>query len=75
VILAQAGLSAIIGYALGMCIALAVVLASQSTPLPIVMTPGLALGLFSVTLFMCAISAVSAIVKVTKIDPATVFSR
>jgi len=27
------------------------------------------------TLFMCAISALSAIVKVTKIDPATVFSR
>ncbi len=75
VILAQAGLSAVIGYALGMVIALLVVLASQSTPLPIVMTPGLAAGLFTVTLFMCAISAISAIVKVTKIDPATVFSR
>ncbi|MCH9808110.1 MAG: ABC transporter permease [Alphaproteobacteria bacterium] len=75
VILTQAGLSAVIGYILGMLLALLVVLASQSTPLPIVMTPLLALGLFSVTLFMCAISAVSAIVKVTKIDPATVFSR
>jgi putative ABC transport system permease protein len=75
VILAQAGLSAVIGYGLGMTIALMVVLASQSTPLPIVMTPGLAVALFTVTLFMCAISAVSAIVKVTKIDPATVFSR
>ncbi|MDX2287616.1 MAG: ABC transporter permease [Hyphomicrobiaceae bacterium] len=75
VILAQAGLSAVIGYGLGMMIALLVVMASQSTPLPIVMTPGLAAGLFTVTLFMCAISAISAIVKVTKIDPATVFSR
>ncbi|MEO1543045.1 MAG: ABC transporter permease, partial [Pseudomonadota bacterium] len=75
VILAQAGLSAIIGYGLGMTIALLVVLASRSTPLPIIMTPTLAAGLFSVTLFMCAISAISAIVKVTKIDPATVFSR
>ncbi len=75
VILTQAGLSAVIGYILGMVLALLVVLASQSTPLPIVMTPMLALGLFSVTLFMCAISAISAIVKVTKIDPATVFSR
>ncbi|MEL7047616.1 MAG: ABC transporter permease [Pseudomonadota bacterium] len=75
VILAQAGLSAIIGYGLGMTIALLVVFASTATPLPIVMTPALAAGLFSVTLFMCAISAVSAIVKVTKIDPATVFSR
>ena len=60
---------------LGMVLALIVVLASQSTPLPIIMTPQLAIGLFSVTLFMCAISAISAIVKVTKIDPATVFSR
>lgn len=75
VILTQAGLSAVIGYVLGMLLALLVVLGSQSTPLPIVMTPMLAVGLFSVTLFMCAISAISAIVKVTKIDPATVFSR
>lgn len=75
VILAQAGLSAVIGYALGMAIALMVVLLSRSTPLPIIMTPALAGALFTVTLFMCAISAVSAIVKVTKIDPATVFSR
>lgn len=75
VILTQAGLSAVIGYILGMVLALLIVLASQSTPLPIVMTPELAAGLFTVTVFMCAISAVSAIVKVTKIDPATVFSR
>lgn len=75
VILTQAGLSAVLGYVLGMLLALLVVLASQSSPLPIVMTPSLAAGLFSVTLFMCAISAISAIVKVTKIDPATVFSR
>lgn len=75
VILAQAGLSAVIGYVLGMAIALMVVFASRATPLPIIMTPGLAGALFSVTLFMCAISAISAIVKVTKIDPATVFSR
>jgi len=75
VILAQAGMSAIFGYVLGMILAGLIVVASQSTPLPILMTPKLALGLFTVTVFMCAISAVSAIVKVTKIDPATVFSR
>ena len=75
VILAQAALSAIIGYALGMAVALLIVYASQATPLPIVMTMPLAIGLFTVTLFMCAISAISAIMKVTKIDPATVFSR
>jgi putative ABC transport system permease protein len=39
------------------------------------MTPALAAFLFAITIGMCAISAVSAIVKVTKIDPAMVFSR
>ncbi len=75
VILAQAGLSAVIGYVLGMIIALTVVVLSTHTALPIIMTPGLAVALFMLTLFMCAISAVSAIMKVTKIDPAMVFSR
>lgn len=75
VILGQAGLSAVIGYSLGMIIALAVVFASRDTPLPLVMTPWLAAVLFAVTLFMCAISALSAIMKVTKIDPAMVFNR
>lgn len=75
VILMQAGLSAVIGYVLGMAISLAVIWASKDGALPIIMTPTLAAGLFILTLFMCAISAVSAIVKVTKIDPAMVFAR
>lgn len=75
VIMAQAGFSAVIGYVLGMIIALAILYASKGSALPLVMTPGLAFWLFALTLAMCAISALSAIVKVTKIDPATVFSR
>ncbi len=75
VILAQAGLSAAFGYILGMIISMIVVIASESTALPILMTPGLAVLLFTLTLGMCAISAVSAIAKVTKIDPAMVFNR
>jgi putative ABC transport system permease protein len=75
VILAQAGLSAVIGYALGMSIALLLLFASRNSALPLVMTPGLAFWLFALTVAMCAISALSAIVKVTKIDPATVFAR
>ena len=75
VILAQAGLSAVIGYVLGMVIALVIVALSVHTALPIVMTPALAASLFMLTLFMCAISAVSAIMKVTRIDPAMVFIR
>jgi len=75
VILAQAGISAVIGYILGISIALTVLYFSRNTALPLVMTPGLAFWLFTLTVGMCAISALSAIVKVTKIDPATVFNR
>ena len=75
VILAQAALSAVLGYALGMTIAMAIVYFSERTALPIVMTPALAALLFGLTLGMCAISAVSAIGKVMRIDPAMVFNR
>ena len=75
VILAQAGISAVVGYALGISIALTILVLSRNTALPMVMTPGLAFWLFALTVGMCAISALSAIVKVTKIDPATVFSK
>ncbi len=75
VILMQAALSAVFGYILGMTIAMIVVHFGERTALPILMTPELAIGLFLLTLGMCAISAVSAIVKVTKLDPAMVFAR
>jgi putative ABC transport system permease protein len=75
VILAQAALSAVLGYALGMAIAMTVVYLSEQTPLPIIMTPGLATLLLGLTVAMCAISALSAIGKVMRIDPAVVFSR
>jgi len=75
VILIQALLSAIIGYGLGMILSLIVIWASKDSTLAIVMTPGLAVLLFLLTLGMCAIAAISAIFKVTRIDPAGVFSR
>lgn len=75
VILAQAGLSALLGYGLGMVISLGILYLSSNSPLPLVMTPGLAFALFGLTLFMSGISAISAIIKVTKIDPAMVFNR
>jgi putative ABC transport system permease protein len=75
VILAQAALSAVLGYALGMVISLLVVHLSENTALPIVMTPALATLLLGLTVGMCAISALSAIGKVMRIDPAMVFNR
>jgi putative ABC transport system permease protein len=75
VILMQAGLSALIGYALGMIIALTIVGLSEHTALPIVMSPELAALLLALTVAMCAISALSAIGKVMRIDPVVVFNK
>jgi putative ABC transport system permease protein len=75
VILMQAVLSGLIGYALGMSLALYAIHAAQDTKLNIMMTPQLAGGLFAITVGMCIFAAISAIIKVVRIDPAVVFSR
>jgi putative ABC transport system permease protein len=75
VILLQALLSGVIGYIAGMTLSLLIIWASQGSTLFIVMTPTLALMLLILTLGMCVIAALSAIMKVTRIDPAGVFSR
>jgi putative ABC transport system permease protein len=75
VILVQALLSAIVGFSIAAAIGFALVHATADAALPVVMTPELMVGLFGLTLAMCAIAAVSAIRVVTRIDPAMVFSR
>ena len=75
VILVQAIISAIIGFTIGIAVSLVVAQFSEVTPMPIVLTPLLALLLLGATVAMCAISALSSIYKVTKIDPAMVFAR
>ena len=59
VILAQAALSAILGYALGMSIALLVVAMSIDTSFPIIMTPELAIAMLA----QAAIGSLQALVK------------
>jgi putative ABC transport system permease protein len=75
VIIYQALLSAVIGFGLAACIGLVVVRSTAETSLPIVMTPGLTLGLFLLTVLMCILSATAAIVKVLRIDPAVAFRQ
>jgi putative ABC transport system permease protein len=75
VILMQAVLSAALGYILGMCLSMLVIWASSESTLLIVMTTNLALFLLVLTVGMCVLAAVCAIFKVTRIDPAVVFSR
>jgi putative ABC transport system permease protein len=75
VIICQALISAVIGFCLAAGIGLIVVAATAGTALPIVMTPGLTAVLFLLTLLMCVVSAIAAIVQVTRIDPVMVFTR
>lgn len=73
IILKQALISALIGYAAGMSIALVVIHVSQGGGPAIVLPNEVKAGLFLLTLFMCASAAMVSIRKVTRIDPAMVF--
>ena len=75
VILIQAILSAVLGYLVGISLALTVVRLARGTTLNVIMTPPLAAWMFALTVGMCIIAAISAIFKVTRIDPAGVFNR
>jgi putative ABC transport system permease protein len=75
VIICQALLSAVIGFSTAAGIGLIIVRNTADTALPIMMTPGLTLGLFALAVVMCVLSAVGAIAKVMRIDPAMVFTR
>jgi len=73
VIVTQAGISAVAGYALAMVVSFFVVRASQSGGAAILMPWPMAVGIFFLTLLMCVVAALVSISKVTSIDPAMVF--
>jgi putative ABC transport system permease protein len=75
VIIWQALLNAVIGFAIAASIGFVIVHLTAESALPILMTPGLTIGLFALTVLMCVTSAISAIIKVMRIDPAMVFTR
>jgi putative ABC transport system permease protein len=75
VILFQAVLSAVIGFAIAAGIGWVIVKVTAETALPVVMTPMLLVSLFALTVAMCVLSAIAAIVQVMRIDPAMVFTR
>ncbi len=75
VIICQALLSAVIGFGLAACIGLIVVRSTAETSLPIVMTPELTAALLLLTIVMCILSAIAAIVQVLRIDPAVAFRQ
>jgi len=75
VILAQALISAVTGFSIAVSIDLSLVKMTRDAALPIVMSPELSVGLFALTIAMCAIAAVAAIRVVTRIDPVLVFAQ
>jgi len=75
VIIIQALLSAIVGFCVAAAIGLLIVRMTAESALPVFMTPDLTLILFLLTVAMCILSAISAIVKVMRSDPAMVFTR
>jgi putative ABC transport system permease protein len=75
VILCQALLSAVIGFVIAAAIGLTLARLSTETALPIIMPPTLIFSLFVLTVTMCVASAISAIVVVTRVDPAMVLAR
>jgi putative ABC transport system permease protein len=75
VIICQALISAVIGFSIAAGVGWVLVQLTAEAALPIVITPELSVGLFVLTVVMCVVSAIAAIVKVTRIDPAMVFTR
>ena len=74
-ILCQALISAAVGFSIAAIAGVAVVYLTADSVLPVVLTTPLLFALLGMTVLMCVISAMAAIAKVTRIDPAMVFAR
>jgi putative ABC transport system permease protein len=75
VIIYQALLNAVFGFIIAAAIGFVVVAMTAKSALPIVITPSLVAALLALTIAMCVASGIVAIIRVVRIDPATVFMR
>jgi putative ABC transport system permease protein len=73
VILSQAMISAALGFAVGAPLALAMRAAMKGANLNVALFPGLYVATAIITAIMCAFAALLSIVKVLRLDPASVF--
>ena len=73
VILQQAAMSAVMGYALGISVSLFIVHGSEQGGVAILLPWPMAALIFALTLLMCGIAAAVSINKVIHLDPAMVF--
>jgi putative ABC transport system permease protein len=75
VIIYQALLNAVVGFCLASIVGFIAVWMTASSALPVVITPSLMGAIFGLTVVMCIVSALAAILRVLRIDPAVVFAR
>jgi putative ABC transport system permease protein len=75
VIVLQALINAVLGFAVAAAIGFGVVAATAGASLPIVITPGLIGALFGLTVVMCIGSALAAISRIVRLDPVMVMAR
>ena len=75
VIVFQALLSGMIGFAIAAGVGYLVVRLTAGTALPIVLTPTLMAALFPLTMVMCVAAGFAAIVQIMRVDPASAFTR
>jgi putative ABC transport system permease protein len=75
VILCQALISAAIGFSVAALAGLATMYLTSEAVLPVIVTSQLLGMLLALAVVMCVVSALAAIAKVTRIDPAVVFAR
>ena len=75
VIICQALVNAIIGFAIAALIGAAIVHFTAKSALQVVITPYLIIALCVITIVMCIVSAITAISRVVRVDPAIVLTR
>ena len=75
VIMCQALLNAVIGFAIAALIGTAVAHFTAKGALQIVITPYLMIELFLLTVVMCVASAIAALLRVVRVDPAIVLTQ
>jgi len=75
VIICQALLNAVIGFAIAALIGTAVAHFTAKGALQIVITPSLMIELFLVTVVMCVASAIAALLRVVRVDPVIVLTQ
>jgi putative ABC transport system permease protein len=75
VIIIQALISAVIGFGVAAAMGMVIVRATAESALPVLIPSSLMASLFLLTIAMCVLSAMAAVVHVMRTDPAVVFTR